>query len=191
MRRTEAFVLAAAFCACLTACAPADRATPASAVAQAPDQAATDQEAAAVPATTPAREAAAQTDSGGNNQATPAAARQVVIDYYAAIDARDYAKSYALWSNNGAASGQSYEHFSGGYANTRSVKASVGEPSDEEGAAGSRFIRVPVELKAIQRDGSERSYRGHFILRAVMADGASEEQRHWHLASAEMQRLTD
>ena len=139
----------------------------------------------------PAQEAATQTDQAGSDQATPAAARQIVIDYYAAIDARDYAKAYSLWSNDGAASGQSFEHFSGGYANTRSVKASVGEPVDEQGAAGSRFIQVPVELKAAQNDGSQRDYRGRFTLRAVIADGASEEQRRWHLASAEIQRLTD
>lgn len=139
----------------------------------------------------PVQEAATQTDQAGSDQTTPAAARQVVIDYYAAIDARDYAKAYALWSDKGASSGQSFEHFSGGYANTRSVKASVGEPVDDEGAAGSRYIQVPVELKALQSDGSEREYHGRFTLRAVMADGASEEQRHWHLASAEMQRLPD
>jgi hypothetical protein len=132
-----------------------------------------------------------QAGTAADDQATPAAARKAVIDYYAAIDARDYAKAYSLWSNDGAASGQSFEHFSGGYANTRSVKADVGEPFDEEGAAGSRYIQVPIELKALHKDGSERNYRGRFTLRAVMADGASEEQRHWHLASAEMQRLTD
>ena len=124
-----------------------------------------------------------------SDQATPAAARQVVVDYYAAIDAGDYAKAYALWSDNGAASGQTFEHFSGGYANTRSVHAVVGDPTDEEGAAGSRYIQVPVQLNALQRDGSERRYDGRFTLRAVMADGATQEQRRWHLASAEMQRI--
>lgn len=188
MRRTEAFALAMTLCAGLSACA--DRATPVS-TAPAPDRTVADTP-AVVPATTmPAQEAATQTDQAGSDEATPAAARRVVIDYYTAIDARDYAKAYALWSDNGAASGQSYEHFSGGYANTRSVQASVGEPFDEEGAAGSRYIQVPVELKALQQDGSERAYRGRFTLRAVMADGASEEQRHWHLASAEMQRLPE
>lgn len=174
-------------CAGLSGCA--DRATPTTtSTAPAPDRTVADTP-AVVPATTmPAQEAATQADS---DEATPAAARQVVIDYYAAIDARDYAKAYALWSDNGAASGQSYEHFSGGYANTRLVQANVGEPFDEEGAVGSRYIQVPVELKALQQDGSERAYRGRFTLRAVMADGASEEQRHWHLASAEMQRLPE
>ena len=191
MRRTEAFALAAALCICLSACTPADRANPTSSNAPVSDQVAADVRAAAPATTAPVQEAATQTNQASSDQATPAAARQVVIDYYAAINARDYARAYALWSDHGAASGQSYEHFSGGYANTVSVKADVGEPQDEEGAAGSRFIQVPVELKSLQRDGSERTYRGRFTLRAVMADGASEEQRHWHLASAEMQRLPD
>jgi hypothetical protein len=191
MRRTEAFALAAVLCASVSACTPADHAPSASSTAPISDQAAADVPPTAPTATTPVQEAEIRTDQAGSDQATPAAARQVVIDYYAAIDARDYAKAYSLWSNAGAASGQSFEHFSGGYANTRSVKASVGEPVDEEGAAGSRFIQVPVELKALQKDGSERNYRGRFTLRAVMADGASEEQQRWHLASAEMQRLTD
>lgn len=125
-----------------------------------------------------------------SDQATPAAARQVVVDYYAAIDAGDYAKAYALWSDNGAASGQTFEHFSGGYANTRSVHAVVGDPTDEEGAAGSRYIQVPVQLNALQRDGSERRYDGRFTLRVVVADGAIQEQRRWRLASAEMQRIS-
>ena len=189
MRRTEAFALAAALCACLSACAPTDQPAPAS--AGAPGQAVAEVPAVAPAAATPAQEAATAEDQASGDPATPAAARQVVIDYYAAINARDYARAYALWSDHGAASGQSYEHFSGGYANTLSVKADVGEPRDEEGAAGSRFIQVPVVLKALQRDGSERAYRGRFTLRAVMADGASEEQRRWHLASAEMQRFAD
>jgi hypothetical protein len=96
-----------------------------------------------------------------------------------------------MWSDDGAASGQTFAQFSGGYGNTRSVLASVGEPADEEGAAGSRYIQVPVQLTALQRDGSERRYTGRFTLRAVMADGATEQQRRWHLASAEMQRLND
>ena len=89
----------------------------------------------------------------------------------------------------GAASGQTFEHFSGGYAKTRSVQAVVGDPTDEEGAAGSRYIQVPVQLNAVQRDGSERRYDGRFTLSAVMADDATQEQQRWHLASAEMQRI--
>lgn len=181
MRRTDALFLALALSAYTAACTRTDHAAPAPVPAQ--------QEPATI-AAPPATEATPATAIEPSDAATPAAARQVVVDYYAAIDAGEYAKAYALWSDKGTASGQTFEHFSGGYANTKSVYAIVGEPMNEEGAAGSRYIQVPVELSALQRDGSERHYRGRFTLRAVVADGASDEQRRWHLASAEMQRMT-
>jgi hypothetical protein len=182
MRRTEALALALTLSACMTACTKTEPAAPASPDAQ--------QEADVVSKPAPASEAAPAVATEPGDPATPSAAKQAVVDYYAAIDAGEYAKAYALWSDEGAASGQTFQHFSGGYANTRSVRAVVGEPTDQEGAAGSRYIQVPVELSASQRDGSERRYRGRFTLRAVVADGASQEQRHWHLASAEMERIT-
>lgn len=178
--------MAAMLCACLSACTQTERpaaseaqdtiATPAPPVATAPE---------------PASDAVAADSTDRGAEASPAAARQVVRDYYAAIDARDFAKAYAMWSDDGAASGQSFEHFRDGYANTASVRATVGEPFNEEGAVGSRYIQVPMELVARQRDGGEKRYRGRFTLRAVMADGASETQRRWHLASADIQRTAD
>ena len=179
------FFLAVALSTCAAACTRTDDAAiPAPTPAQQQETAVVDE-----PSRASATDATPTTAAEASDQATPAAARQVVVDYYAAIDAGDYAKAYALWSDNGAASGQTFEHFSGGYANTRSVHAVVGDPTDEEGAAGSRYIQVPVHLNAMQRDGSERRYDGRFTLRAVVADGATQEQRRWHLASAEMQRI--
>lgn len=138
------------------------------------------------PAQTSTQPASAQADT-----ATPADAEAVVRDYYAAINARDFATAYAQWSDTGAASGQTPEDFRDGYANTTSVEASIGKATAEEGAAGSRFILVPVELRARQKDDSLRRYRGYFVLRAVMADGASAEQQRWRLYSAEIERLPD
>ena len=184
MRRIDAIVLALALPVCLAACTQKESAAPAPMPSQQETAVVADPAPAPAPATAPAfaREA--------SDTATAASARQVVIDYYAAIDAADYAKAYALWSDNGAASGQTFEQFSGGYANTRSVHAVAGKPTDEEGAAGSRYIQVPVQVHALQHDGGERRYEGRFTLRAVTADGASEEQRRWHLASADMQRIS-
>ena len=52
-------------------------------------------------------------------------------------------------------------------------------------------ILGPVELLARQSDDRTRRYRGYFVLRAAMVDGASAQQRRWHLQSAEIQRLPD
>jgi hypothetical protein len=125
------------------------------------------------------------TDARGGT--TPAAAEDTVRRYYAAINARDYATAYALWSNGGAASRQRYEAFAGGYRTTTSVQATVGKASDPEGAAGSRYIQVPIELSSHRSDGSTRHYRGRFTLRAVLADGATPQQRQWHLDSADLE----
>jgi hypothetical protein len=185
MRPTEAFPIALALCACLSAC------TPTAPTSSAPVAEPEDPSTSASRLATPAIKALPEAHAIASDDVTPAAARQVVVDYYAAIEAGKYAEAYVLWSDQGAASGQTLDQFSGGYANTQSIRAIVGEPADEEGAAGSRYIEVPVQLAARQRDGSERRYDGRFTLRAVMADGSSQEQRRWHLSSAEMQRLQE
>jgi len=176
-----------ALCGCLAACGVEDKTGP-NAIAGKGEVATVEAAAASTPAAVAVPD---DTTPGRNIAHSPAEARQVVVDYYAAINARDYRKAYSLWSGEGAASRQSFENFSGGYANTESVEADVGEATGQEGAAGSRYIMVPVELQARQYNGALHSYRGRFALRAVVADGASEQQRRWHLDSAEMQRLTD
>lgn len=184
MRSTEAAILALALCAGLASCTQDQHA-----VEKPVPAAITGTATEAVKPTSPVDQSATASNRPESDAPSAAEARQVVVDYYAAINARNYRKAYALWSDNGEASGQSFEHFSGGYANTESVDAAVGEATDEEGAAGSRYINVPVELQSKQYNGTTRSYKGRFTLRAVVADGATEAQRRWHLASAEMQRI--
>ena len=187
MRSTDTAILALALCAGLASCTQDQQAIE----KPVPDAIAGTATAPAAATTAPPVDQPATTASSLPQIDAPSAAeaRRVVVDYYAAINARDYRKAYGLWSENGAASGQSFEHFSGGYANTESVDAAVGEATDEEGAAGSRYINMPVELQSKQYNGTTRSYKGRFTLRAVVADGATEAQRRWHLASAEMQRI--
>lgn len=184
MRSTDAAILALALCAGLAACTQDQPA-----IEKPVTEAISGTQTAAATPTPPVDQPATASSLPESDAPSAAEARQVVVDYYAAIDARDYRKAYDLWSENGTASGQSFEHFSGGYANTESVDATVGDATDEEGAAGSRYINVPVELQSKQYNGTTRSYKGRFTLRAVVADGATEVQRRWHLASAEMQRI--
>ena len=184
MRSTDAAIIALALCASLASCTQDQQAVE----KPVPDAIAETATAPLMP--TPAVDPPVADPNLPESDAPSAAeARQVVVDYYAAINARDYKKAYKLWSEEGAASGQSFEHFSGGYANTESVDATVGEAVDEEGAAGSRYLNVPVELHSKLYNGTTRTYKGRFTLRAVVADGATEAQRRWHLASAEMQRI--
>lgn len=121
---------------------------------------------------------------------TPAAARQVVERYYAAIDRRDYADAYALWSAGGQASGQSAAAFAAGFAQTASTRVRAGMPTNGEGAAGSLFIEVPVEVDATLADGTRQRFAGHYTLRRVNdVAGATAEQLRWRIAGARLTKL--
>jgi hypothetical protein len=139
--------------------------------------------AATTPADTTPADTSATPDDG------PAAATDVIRRYYAAIDAGDYARAYALWSGAGAASGQTLEEFAAGFAGIAHTEARVGTTGRIEGAAGSRFIEVPVVVLAVTDAGADQRFEGTYVLRRSVVDGASAEQRRWRIHSADISRL--
>jgi hypothetical protein len=120
---------------------------------------------------------------------TPADAAAVVQAYYAAIAAHQYPRAYALWSGGGQASGQTAQQFAAGFADTASVSVDVGAPGRVDAAAGSRYVEVPVALSATRRDGSVHRYAGAYTLRRAVVDGATDEQRAWRIASADLREV--
>jgi hypothetical protein len=169
---------------------PATRSEPAAAPAQPRHTA------PAAPASAPAAAAPDVKDgialdaAAATAPADAATAVALVQAYYAAINAKDYARAYAMWSDDGKASGQTAAQFASGYASTEQVQVRVGTPGNAEGAAGSRYLEVPIQVDSTRSDGEHRRYAGHFVLRAVMADGAPDSTRQWHLYSAALQRKT-
>lgn len=121
---------------------------------------------------------------------TPEEATAVIRTYYAAINAVDYARAYALWSDGGRASGQSPEQFAAGFGDTSVVMVDIGVPGAVGAAAGSRYIEIPVSLRAQQTDGSSRRFEGRYVLRRAMVDGASDAQRAWRIASADLREVS-
>ena len=123
-------------------------------------------------------------DNGAEPTASDAAA--VLQAYYAAINTRDFAQAYAAWSDGGRSSGLTPEQFAAGFADTVRVEAATGTPGAVDAAAGSRYVEIPVSIVATHRDGSTHRYQGRYVLRRAMVDGATPEQRAWHIASAEL-----
>jgi hypothetical protein len=123
------------------------------------------------------------------SEPTPEDAVNVLRDYYAAIEARNFAHAWGLWSDNGRTSGQTPQQFADGFANTAHVAVSTGAPGAVEAAAGSRYIQVPISIEAAQRDGSVRRYAGSYTLRRAVVDGATAGQRAWKLASATLHEV--
>jgi hypothetical protein len=123
-----------------------------------------------------------------STDAGPAADAVAVLHrYFEAIDARDYRQAYELWSGKGEASKQTFEQFRDGFAETASVSVdtSDGEPRIE-GAAGSQYATIPVRVDARTTSGEEKVFRGRYVLRRSMVDGATDEQRSWRLYSADL-----
>lgn len=125
----------------------------------------------------------------GAAEPTAADAVHVLRDYYAAIDARDYSRAYALWSGGGKASGQTPEQFANGFADTRSVSVQIGAPGTQDAGAGQRYVEVPVAVRATQADGSVRRYVGSYVLHRAVVDGATPEQRNWRIRSADLREV--
>ncbi|MEA5506411.1 hypothetical protein VB735_25530 [Halotia wernerae UHCC 0503] len=110
---------------------------------------------------------------------------QVIRDYYSAIARGDYKQAYSAWYGDGTASQQSFEQFKQGFANTKSTAVKVGEPGKIDGAAGSSYIKIPVTVTAITKNGTQQRFRGSYVLRRVNnVPGSTPNQRRWHLYSA-------
>jgi hypothetical protein len=122
--------------------------------------------------------------------AGPEAAVAVIDAYYAAINRRDYERAYRYWSGEGSASGQSLEQFRNGFADTAAVEIRTDAPGRIDPAAGSRYIEIPIEITAKTTDGKTQRFRGNYVLRRSVVDGATEEQQQWRIASAQISRLS-
>ena len=113
----------------------------------------------------------------------------IVREYYAAIRAHDFLHAYRMWQVNGQAGGRSFAQFEAGFDSTESVDARVGAAGREEGAAGSRFITVPVDVSARLRNGTAQHFAGTYTLRRVEVPGASAAQHSWHLYAANIRQV--
>jgi hypothetical protein len=132
--------------------------------------------------------AAAPTPTTSQDETSAEAAAAVLRDYYDAITAHRYEEAFRLWWNGGLASGQTLEQFRDGFAETAQVDATLEPPGRIEGAAGSRYVEVPVTVHARTRRGESQCFAGSYTLRRSEVDGAGEEQRRWRIYSASLHR---
>ena len=113
-------------------------------------------------------------------------AADVVQRYFALIGERKFREAYALWSSGGQASGQSGDGFAADLNRYRQYDAQVGAPGRVEGAAGSRYVTVPVQVYGRSADGKPFHRFGQATLRRTEVDGATSEQRTWHIESMDL-----
>lgn len=112
-----------------------------------------------------------------------------VRDYYAAIRAHDFLRAYRMWEPSGQKNVRSYAQFAAGFDSTETVDVKTGTPGRVEGAAGSRYVTVPVEIDSRLRNGTRQKFAGTYTLRRVVVPGASAAQRRWHLYAASIRQV--
>jgi len=113
-------------------------------------------------------------------------AAQVLQRYFALLESGETTQARELWSN-----GRTPPEFANRLAQYREVHASIGAPGDSEGAAGSIYVDVPVQLYGRLRDGKEFNARGTMTLRRVNdVPGSTGEQRNWHIHRADFPTAT-
>jgi hypothetical protein len=112
----------------------------------------------------------------------------IIRRYYDAIRNGQYDSAYALWEGAGQASGQTRTAFENGFAQTAQTTAVIGDSVSIEAAAGSQYATVPVTIDAVLRDGSHQHFIGTYTVRRAMVDGATPEQRAWHIYSAKLRK---
>ncbi len=137
----------------------------------------------------PSGAAASGTALPSDSATSAAAAADVIRRYYAAIEAGDYPRAYRLWGNGGESSGQTLEGFTRGFDETAHVEADVGAPGRVEGAAGSRYVDVPVEVRATTTAGEHQRFRGTYTLRRTVIEGSTPAMRRWHITSADIRQV--
>lgn len=116
----------------------------------------------------------------------PADPRDVLRDYYAAINAREFATAHATWSGNGTGAAASPAQLAASFADAASIELTVGEPRPAEGAAGSVYVEVPVTVTRTGVDGSVQHQAGRYTLRRSQVDGATAAQRDWRIAAVDL-----
>jgi len=125
----------------------------------------------------------------GRVEAPDSVSAAAVLDaYYEAINQKNYPRAYTLWGSNGEASGKTLAQFTAGFAKTDSVSIKIGPAGPIEGAAGSRYVNIPVTIAARLSDGTQQHFTGTYTLRRSVVDGATPEQRSWRIYTAHISK---
>jgi hypothetical protein len=105
------------------------------------------------------------------------AAEQLVRAFAKLLQERKFDQAFMLMG----AGAPPRRDFDRQFARLSSLSATVGKAGDQEGAAGSIYLSVPLSLSA-DTDGKHITRSGSVILRRVNdVPGSTEAQRRWHI----------
>lgn len=114
---------------------------------------------------------------------SPQGAAQIVQGYFALLEQKRFDEAQDLWRDGTVHGDEDPKAFVQHFAAFSEIHANIGSPLDAEGAAGSSFVTVPVQVYArVKATG-----KPYYALRAVTlrrtndVPGSTAEQRRWHI----------
>lgn len=111
-------------------------------------------------------------------------AAEVVQRYYALIEEGRYADAWRLRWDSDDDPGNRAKAFINSFAQYRGYHATVGAPSEVEGAAGSLYAEISVQLYGEYKDGRPFATAGTVTARRVNdVPGSTDAQRSWRVYS--------
>ncbi|WP_022682508.1 hypothetical protein [Sphingobium bisphenolivorans] len=116
---------------------------------------------------------------------TAQGAAEVVQGYYGLLEEKRFNDAQDLWNDNSAVGAEEDVRFAARFRGFKEIHANVGAPGEIEGAAGSLFVTVPVQVYGrIAADGKPwYRLRQVTLRRANDVPGSSEADRRWHIES--------
>jgi hypothetical protein len=113
-------------------------------------------------------------------------AADVMQHYYALIGQKRYAEALKLWGPASQIAPASETEF----GDKLEYHGLVGSPGEIEGAAGSLYVTVPVQVYGRLRDGRELHQLGEATLRRINdVPGSTAQQRLWHIAQIDLRTV--
>lgn len=116
---------------------------------------------------------------------SPQGAAQVVQGYYGLLEERRFDDAQDLWNEHGAIGSEDDDSFARRFRNFSEIHANVGAPGQVEGAAGSLYVVVPVQVYGRLAANGKPWYRLRQVTlrRANDVPGSSGADRRWHIES--------
>ena len=112
-------------------------------------------------------------------------AAQVVQGYYGLLEEKRFVDAQDLWDQSGTIGSQDDAHFVARFRGFSEIHANIGAPSEPEGAAGSLYVTVPVQIYGRIAANNKPWYalRQVTLRRVNDVPGSSTEARRWHIES--------
>lgn len=120
---------------------------------------------------------------GTIDPASAQGAAQLVQGYYGLLEEGRFADAQDIWRDGTVQGDEDPAVFARRFALLSEIHANIGAPGAPEGAAGSLYVTVPVQIYArIKANGKPYYALRSVVLRRVNdVPGSTAEQRRWHI----------